>query len=84
MHLGIKYQNPHMHSKFKCIRLVTGALPICIHRVQLLRLHLGVVQGDMNGCDKGGRSKLATQLAMMDRQEKDQPNAYGMTPNAFM
>ncbi len=40
--------------------------------------------GDMNGCDKGGRSKLATQLAMMDRQEKDQPNAYGKTPNAFM
>jgi hypothetical protein len=27
----------------------------------------------MNGCDKGGQSKLATQLAMMDWQEKDQP-----------
>jgi hypothetical protein len=38
----------------------------------------------MNGCDKGGQAKLATQLAMMNRQEKDQPNAYDKTPNAFM
>jgi hypothetical protein len=37
-------RNPHMYTKFKYIRLVTGALPVYIWGVQLVRLHLGVVQ----------------------------------------